>query len=72
MVAVGHLGDHQAQHGVAEELEPLVAGPTAHLRAPAAVLQRALQQCFVTEPMSEAFRQFREIGLGQRGDLRRP
>ena len=51
------VGDDDAQHRVAEELEALVRVVARVLRAPAAVTQGALEQRGITELMSEPLRE---------------
>ena len=47
------VGYHHSQHGVAQELQPLV-GRAAILRAPRTVSRRIPQQARVSEPVAEA------------------
>ncbi len=53
VAAEGEVGDHPAEHGVAEELEPLVGGLPAHLRAPRPVRHRPAQQGDLGELVAE-------------------
>src|SRR5690606_24779822 len=62
------VGHHQAEHRVAEELEPLVGGNGAVLGAPGAVPEGELQELRVGEPVGQ---QVTEVVAGvDGGDLR--
>ena len=63
MPAVGEVGHHPPEHGIAEELEPLVARRPAHLCTPRAVGERAPQQLAVAEFVAEALLELRQVGL---------
>jgi hypothetical protein len=51
------VGDDDAEHGVAQELEPFVRVVARVLGAPAAVAQGALEQGGIVELMSEPLRE---------------
>jgi hypothetical protein len=55
------VGDDQAEHGVAQELEALVRGRALGLGAPGAVGQGPLQQLGVVEAPAEPVRQGVEV-----------
>jgi hypothetical protein len=54
-------GDDQAEHGVAEELEPLVRVVARVLRAPRAVRDREGEQVEVVERVAESFGESVEV-----------
>ena len=57
MGPVGVLGHHQAQHGVAQELQALVGRRPALLGAPRPVGHGLVQQARVPEPVADPFGQ---------------
>ncbi len=59
--SVGQVGHHPAEHGVAQELEPLVAGRATHFGAPAAMSQRTAQQARIPELVAEVPTELGEI-----------
>jgi hypothetical protein len=65
------VGDHQPQHGVAQELEPLVR-LAAVLGAEGAVAQGEGEEAFVGEDVPQTFDECRGLGLGgkRRGQSR--
>ena len=67
------VGDDHAEHGVAQELEPLVRGVAGVLGAPGAVHQGGGQEV-VGEVEAEALDQLREPGYreGDRSPYSRP
>ena len=62
------VGDDHAEHGVAEELEPLVRGVAGVLRAPGAVHERGGEEVG-REVEPEALDELREVGY-RKGDGR--
>ena len=66
--AVAVLGHDEAEHGVTEELEALVGGDAARLRAPGAVRQGLDEEAVVAEIPPEAPRQLAVVpgGAGRR------
>jgi len=62
------VGDHESEHGVAEELEPLVGGAPRHLGAPRPVGEGSGQQLGIREAATQAGGERLELGgEGQRG-----
>ena len=66
--AVHVIGDDHAEHGVAEELEPLVRGVAGVLRAPRAVHESGGEEVG-REVEAEALDELRELGY-RKGDER--
>ena len=64
VAVVHHVGDRPAEHGVAEELQPLVADRTGGLGTPRTMGERTTQQGLVGEPMADAIGQRCEIRVG--------
>jgi hypothetical protein len=62
------IGDDHPEHGVAEELEPLVGGMTGVLRAPGAVHESRSEEVG-REVEAEALDELRELGY-RKGDER--
>jgi len=72
VLTVGEVGDHPTQHGIAEELESLVARLAPDLAAPAAMRHGAAQQRHVGELVAQSLLEPGQIGMCRCGDLRRP
>ena len=68
----GDVGDRPPEHGVAEELEALVALGFTRLGAPTAMGERAAQQGLVGEPIPETVLQVGQRRRGRTVDVRRP
>ena len=64
VAAVDEVGHRPAEHGISEELEPLVRLLAGRLRAPAAVRHGATQQSHVVELVAEPLAERFEVGRG--------
>ena len=67
VAAVDEVGDDPAEHGVAQELEPLVGRVAGVLRAPRAVGQGLVQQCRLLELVADPLRQRLQVRLARQG-----
>jgi hypothetical protein len=59
------VGHDPAEHGVAEELEPLVRPVPRILRAPRTVGQGLAQERRIPEPVAEALAEGLQFGIGR-------
>ena len=64
VAVVHHVGDRPTEHGIAEELEPLVADGAGSLGTPRPMGERTTQQGFIGEVMADAIGQRCEIRVG--------
>ena len=64
VAVVHHVGDRPAEHGIAEELEPLVADRAGSLGTPRPMGERTTQQRFIGEVVADAIGQRCEIRVG--------